>query len=55
MNNPYASDNNSRTNNIKKEATLDDKHQVIRDLGKSGYLLKLIIGSGLVLVFVTWE
>ena len=55
MNNPYASDNNSRTNNIKKEATLDDKHQVIRDLGKSGYLLKLIIGSGLLLIFFIWE
>ncbi len=37
------------------KATLDDKHQVIRDIGKSGYMLRLIIGSCLILVFFLWE
>ena len=52
MNNTYYI---NKDNQKPSKATLEDKHQVIRDIGKSGYMLKLIIGSCLILVFFLWE
>ena len=46
---------NSSDNTKMKKATLDDKHQVIRDIGKSGYMMRLIISSCLTLIFFIWE
>ena len=52
MNNTYYV---NKDNQKPSKATLDDKHQIVRDIGKSGYMLKLIIGSSLILIFFLWE